>query len=269
MMSTLTKPTSGSIALDGHDTTTDIGAVRTRLGYVPQRGAVLPESRVIDELVFQGSLFGMSRATATSRAESLVASLELSGLEHRKAQQLSGGQRRRVDIALGLMHTPSTVLLDEPTVGLDPQSRANLWDHIRTLRDNFGTTVILATHYLDEAERLTDRVAVIDHGKVIADGAPAELISTLSKDEIVFSLADDVKVAAALAALGDELEPTVAHKRVSIRVVGAAAVAPLLLHRLTTSGVEVEGLEINRADLDDIFLRLTAAPSATDAERTP
>jgi ABC-2 type transport system ATP-binding protein len=258
MLSTLSRPTSGSITVNGHDTTQDASAVRSRLGYVPQRGAVLPESRVIDELVFQGALFGMTRTAATARAESLIGSLELTGLENRKAQQLSGGQRRRVDIALGLMHTPTTVLLDEPTVGLDPQSRANLWQHIRTLRDDFGTTVILATHYLDEAERLTDRVAVIDHGKVIADGPPAELISTLSKDEIVFSLTDDVKVAAALTELGPEFEPTVVDKRVSIRVKGAAAAAaPQLLRRLSTSGVEVESLEINRANLDDIFLSLT------------
>src|SRR5213076_1550524 len=137
----------------------------------------------------QGRLYRMSKADAIARGVELTEQLDLTGLGQRLTKTLSGGQRRRLDIALGLVHSPGLVFLDEPTTGLDPQSRSNLWDHIRRLRAELGTTVFLTTHYLDEADALCDRILVIDYGKIVAEGAPEELKRRIAGDVITLAVA--------------------------------------------------------------------------------
>ncbi|MGP3958115.1 ABC transporter ATP-binding protein [Nonomuraea sp. 3N208] len=175
MLTTLLKPTSGSATVAGHDLLDDQRQVRKRIGYVAQGSGILPMSPLKGELELQGMLYGLSREEATARTREVLARLELTGLESRAAATLSGGQRRRFDIAFALLHDPVLLFLDEPTTGLDPQSRANLWDHIRSLRAEHGMTVFLTTHYLDEADALCDRLLIIDHGRIVAEGTPAEL----------------------------------------------------------------------------------------------
>ncbi|MGH2859857.1 MAG: ABC transporter ATP-binding protein, partial [Solirubrobacteraceae bacterium] len=176
MLTTLLAPSAGHALVVGHDLAREPREVRRRIGYVAQVGAAPSAGTVVsEELITQARLQGMSKADAEARLGRLAPSLDLAGLEGRALVELSGGQRRRFDIALGLMHSPPLVFLDEPTTGLDPQSRANLWDHIRSLRDEHGVTILLTTHYLEEADALCDRVLIIDGGRIVATGTPDEL----------------------------------------------------------------------------------------------
>ncbi|MGW2019961.1 ABC transporter ATP-binding protein [Streptomyces sp. NPDC001927] len=175
MLTTLLPPTGGAATIAGHDLLTDPASVRSRIGYVAQSGGVDPQETVRSELVMQGRLYRLSKADAVARAAELAEELGLTEVLDRSPAALSGGQRRRLDIALGLAHRPDVLFLDEPTTGLDPGSRADLWALVRRLRDEHGTTVVLTTHYLDEADALSDRLVVVDKGVVIAEGTPAGL----------------------------------------------------------------------------------------------
>ncbi|MEU6216931.1 ATP-binding cassette domain-containing protein [Streptomyces sp. NPDC047022] len=175
MLTTLLKPTGGSATVAGCDLVTDPGGVRRACGYVAQSGGVDPQVPVREELVTQGRLYRLTRSQAVWRAEELAHELGLTEMLDRRAGALSGGQRRRLDIAMGLVHRPRVLFLDEPTTGLDPGSRAGLWDTVRRLRDDHGTTVFLTTHYLDEADALSDRLVIVDKGVVAAQGTPGTL----------------------------------------------------------------------------------------------
>ncbi|MFD5097616.1 ABC transporter ATP-binding protein [Streptomyces albidochromogenes] len=175
MLTTLLAPTGGAATVAGCDLLRDPAGVRRRIGYVAQSGGVDPQVSVREELVTQGRLYRLPRAEAAARAEALARDLSLTDLMDRRCAALSGGQRRRLDIAMGLTHRPEVLFLDEPTTGLDPGSRADLWDLVRRLRDTYGTTVFLTTHYLDEADALSDRLVVVDKGLVAAEGTPSAL----------------------------------------------------------------------------------------------
>src|SRR5215207_8278273 len=173
MLTTLLEPSAGTAIVAGHDLARQPRDVRRNIGYVAQVGATpAAGTRVGEELVTQARLQGLSKADAAGRLAEVAPRLDLGGLENRSLSELSGGQRRRFDIALGLMHSPRLVFLDEPTAGLDPQSRANLWDHIRALREDTGVTILLTTHYLEEADALADRILVMDGGRLVADDTP-------------------------------------------------------------------------------------------------
>ncbi|WP_326809334.1 ATP-binding cassette domain-containing protein [Streptomyces sp. NBC_01775] len=175
MLVTLLPPSGGEARVAGHDLRADPGAVRARIGYVAQAGGLDPACGVREELLTQARLHRMSKLQARRRAEELAGELGLATLMDRPTAALSGGQRRRLEIALGLVHRPEVLFLDEPTTGLDPASRAELWDLVRRIRRDHGTTVFLTTHYLDEADALCDRIVVIDEGRTIAEGTPEAL----------------------------------------------------------------------------------------------
>ncbi|MFJ4773384.1 ABC transporter ATP-binding protein [Streptomyces uncialis] len=175
MLTTLLRPTAGSATVAGHDLVTDPAGVRARCGYVAQSGGLDPALTGREELVTQGRLHRLGRAEAAGRAGELARLLGLDGLLDRPTAALSGGQRRRLDLAMGLTHRPEVLFLDEPTTGLDPAGRADLWELVRRVRDDHGTTVVLSTHHLDEADELADRLVVIDQGAVVADGTPGAL----------------------------------------------------------------------------------------------
>ncbi|MDG5808049.1 ATP-binding cassette domain-containing protein [Streptomyces ossamyceticus] len=175
MLTTLLPPTGGAATVAGHDLVEDPAGVRRACGYVAQSGGVDPQITVREELVTQGRLYRLTKEQAGRRAEELARDLDLTELLDRKCAALSGGQRRRLDIAMALTHRPRVLFLDEPTTGLDPGSRADLWDLVRGLRDEHGTTVFLTTHYLDEADALSDRLVVVDDGRIVADGTPSAL----------------------------------------------------------------------------------------------
>ncbi|GHF61924.1 ABC transporter ATP-binding protein [Streptomyces griseosporeus] len=175
MLTTLLKPTGGTATVAGHDLATDPVGVRRASGYVAQSGGVDPQISVREELVTQGRMYRLGKSEALARAGELARDLDLTDLLDRPCGALSGGQRRRLDIAMALTHRPRVLFLDEPTTGLDPGSRADLWDLVRRLRDEQGTTVFLTTHYLDEADALADRLVVVDQGTVAAEGTPGAL----------------------------------------------------------------------------------------------
>ncbi|MER7171785.1 ABC transporter ATP-binding protein [Streptomyces mesophilus] len=175
MLTTLLAPTGGAATVAGCDLVRDPAGVREKCGYVAQSGGVDPNIPVREELVTQGRLYRLTKPQAAARTEELADELGLGELLDRKCAALSGGQRRRLDIAMALTHRPAVLFLDEPTTGLDPAGRADLWDLVRGLRDRHGTTVFLTTHYLDEADALADRLVIVDHGTVVAEGTPAAL----------------------------------------------------------------------------------------------
>ncbi len=183
MLATLIEPDGGEATIAGADLRTDPGEVRRRIGYVAQGGSTWDESTAREELVLQARMYGISKAEAQRRADRALDAFQLTEYADRKCKTYSGGQRRRVDIALGIIHEPKVVFLDEPTTGLDPQSRAHMWDEIRRLRAE-GMTVFLTTHYLDEADALCDRIAIMDHGEIVAEGTPAELKREISGDVV-------------------------------------------------------------------------------------
>jgi ABC-2 type transport system ATP-binding protein len=260
MLCTLLEPTGGSARVAGSDLRTDSVGVRRKIGYVSQAGSTSPEAVVGEEIVSHAMFYGIDRTTSTNRGHELLAALDLNDVWKRTCGSLSGGQRRRLDIVMGLIHEPSLVFLDEPTTGLDPQSRANLWTHIRSLRDKLGTTVFLTTHYMDEADSLSDRILIIDAGTIVAEGTPAELKKRVSGDAITLTLRNegDAGRAAEIAGKldGADAPKTEAHV-VRLHVPDGGRALPVLLAELTRSGIDAIGVDVNRPTLDDVFLTLT------------
>jgi len=259
MLTTLLQPTSGSATVAGYDLATEPVKVRQNIGYVSQSGSTSSSALAGLEVVDHGMLYGISKAQATARAKELFGQLDLGGLWDRSAKTLSGGQRRRLDIAMGLVHDPKLVFLDEPTTGLDPQARANLWTHISDLREKLGSTVFLTTHYLDEADALCDRVMVIDHGSIVASDTPDALKRQVSGDLVALSVGSETDVSAAattLAAIATS-EVTTDGLLISARVLDGGKSMPDLLRALDAAKVDVTSIESRRPTLDDVFLTLT------------
>ncbi|GAA2809126.1 ATP-binding cassette domain-containing protein [Kitasatospora sp. CM 4170] len=270
MLTTLLRPTAGTATVAGADLLADPVGVRRRIGYVAQGGGANPAELVANELMLQARLYGMSKAEARSQIDSLAAQLGLAELTTRLVGSLSGGQRRRLDIALGLVHRPPLIFLDEPSTGLDPTSRSNLWEHIRRLRDDLGATVFLSTHYLDEADALCDRILIMDRGTILVEDRPEELKRRVAGDAVTIEVAPGgVREAAAvvegldgtygLATTGDILRFRTEHSsRTMID----------LLRALEARQVEPVSVQVDRPTLDDVFLTLTGRSEEPAAAAT-
>jgi len=257
MLSTLLPPTSGDAIVAGFDLRRDPAKVRYQIGYVSQEGSSAPEVPGRTELVIQGRLYGMSKARAVDRAAELIAALELADCADRATKTFSGGQKRRLDIGIGLMHLPQLLFLDEPTTGLDPQSRARMWDEVRKLRDT-GTTVFLTTHYLEEADALCDRIAIIDQGRIVALGTPDELKRQVAGDVVVVGTDDEAGRALELLRSQPFVrEATLADGIVRLYVDRGETAMPQILRTLDSAGIALASLSLNRPSLDDVFLRQT------------
>jgi ABC-2 type transport system ATP-binding protein len=261
MLTTLLPPTSGSASVAGRSIVTDPAGVRSRIGYVGQGSSAGHQFRVHDEMMAQGRYYGMSSAAAATRMKELVTTLDLGGLELRRVSTLSGGQRRRLDVAMGLMHSPELLFLDEPSTGMDPQNRANLWEHIARLRSKHNTTIVLTTHYLEEADAQAERVLVIDHGEIIADDTAPALKARRAGDLISVAVAPGAVDSAVrlMADTGDEIatRPAGPEVVVSGRFDGGTRALPPLLRRLDQEGIEVLEADVRVPTLDDVFLSLT------------
>ena len=259
MLTTLLRPTAGSATVAGIDLLAEPREVRRRIGYVAQIGATPAPGTILgEELVAQARLQGMSKADALSRLVELLPRLDLAGFERRALSEMSGGQRRRFDVALGLMHSPTLLFLDEPTTGLDPQSRANLWDHIRSLRDDQGVTIVLSTHYLDEADLLADRLLVMDGGRIVADDTPDALKARVAGDVVSVSVEGDLAAAERVAA--DALHPrtsVIEGDQLVLTVDRGDVAVPPLLRALDLAGIPLVSVQVHRPTLDDVFLTMT------------
>ena len=261
ILTTLLKPTAGTATVAGYDVATQAEDVRRSIGYVSQSGSTGSVTRAGEEVVDHGMLYGMSAADARARGQHLFEQLDLEGLWTRQPRAMSGGQRRRLDIVMGLIHEPTLVFLDEPTTGLDPQARANLWQHIADLRARRGATVFLTTHYLDEADALSDRIVIIDHGRIVASDTADNLKAAVAGDLVELEIATLEQVSTAaeklavLVGTSDGVE--VDGRQVSGRVPQAGRAVPGLLRDLDRTGVELTSIEVRRPTLDDVFLDLT------------
>jgi ABC-2 type transport system ATP-binding protein len=269
MLTTLLKPTAGTATVAGYDVVKESVQVRRSIGYVSQVGATFSGAFAGDEVVDHGMLYGMSRADAVRRGQELFEQLQLDGLWRRMPKNMSGGQKRRLDVVMGLIHDPTLVFLDEPTTGLDPQARANLWDHIEGLRSRLGATVFLTTHYLDEADALADRILIIDQGRIVASDTADNLKAQVSGDLVDLEVATDDQVTLAAERLGSLMEGAdgveIDGRHVRGRVQRAGRVVPALLRDLDSAGVSLDSIEVLRPTLDDVFLTLTGR-SLRDAE---
>jgi ABC-2 type transport system ATP-binding protein len=257
MLTTLLPPSGGTARVSGFDLLRQQAQVRGRIGYVGQAGGADREIIGRTELIFQGRLYGMSLTAARKRAGELIEMLELETCADRKVGTYSGGQKRRLDIGLGLVHDPQLLFLDEPTTGLDPQSRARVWDEVRRMHDR-GTTVFLTTHYLDEADALCDRVAIIDYGKIVAEGTPDELKREVAGDVVTLTVAGDQQ--RALDALKDQAfvrEARLDEGSVLLYVDRGEVAMPSVLRLLDGAGLQLQTIGLHRPSLDDVFLRQT------------
>ena len=267
MLTTLLKPTEGTARVAGYDVATQSADVRRSIGYVSQAGGVSSYARAGEEVMDHGRLYGRSQAEVEKRGKELFEQLQLDGLWERTARTMSGGQKRRLDIAMGLIHDPSLIFLDEPTTGLDPQARANLWEHIADLRRRHGATICLTTHYLDEADALSDRIVIIDRGRIVASDTPDNLKAAVAGDLVDLEVADPERVAEAARQLDSltEADVTVNDRRVTGRIPRAGRAVPGLLRDLDHAGIVLDAIEVHRPTLDDVFLELTGR-SLRDAE---
>jgi len=252
MLCTLALPTAGRIEIAGHDTRTAPGRVRRDLGLVFQETTLDGDLTAEENLRFHADLYSLPRAPLSARIDAMLDLVGLTARHDALVRTFSGGMRRRLEIARGLLHRPRVLFLDEPTIGLDPQARAQLWTHLDEVREREATTLFLTTHYLDEAERC-DRIAIIDDGRIVAQGTPAVLKSVLGADRVELRTGDDAAAAATLrAAFG--IEATVGPHGLNIQTEDGARLVPRLCAGLDVPVYEVT---VTRPSLDDVFLHHT------------
>jgi ABC-2 type transport system ATP-binding protein len=270
VLTTLLQPDSGRALVDGRDVVAEAEAVRRSIGLAGQSAAVVEELSGRENLEFVGRLFHLSTSDSKARATELLENFGLTDAADRRAKTYSGGMARRLDLALSLVAHPRILFLDEPTTGLDPRARADMWDVIRDLVAA-GTTLLLTTQYLEEADELADDIVVFDHGKVIAHGTADDLKDTIGGDVVEFTVEDQGKVQTALTAVtgcGDG-DPTVAEDGTITVRAGRNGSAVLLevVRQLDAKQLEVFGLGVRRPSLDDVFLALTGHKA--EDEQTP
>ncbi len=260
MLSTLLVPTSGEAKVVGHDLRREAGNIRQTIGYVSQAGGTDQHSSARENLLLQAQLYGFNRQAAEKRANELIQALQLDGFADRPAKTYSGGQRRRLDLALGMVHQPQLLFLDEPTTGLDPQSRAHLWEEVRKLREN-GTTVFLTTHYLDEADALADRLAIMDGGKIVAEGTPNSLKQQIAGDVVTLGVvAQNGEKKRAFSLLKNQSYVREIHdgeEAFQLYVERGEETLPAILRLMDNAGLQVSKVSLARPTLDDVFLRQT------------
>lgn len=257
MLTTLLPIDSGLAAVAGCDVKKEANKVRKHIGYVGQLGGADMPATGYENLMLTGRLYGLRKEKVKGKIDELADLLDFRELLNRTVRTYSGGQKRRLEIALGILHEPDILFLDEPTTALDPQNRANLWSHIRKLKEN-GMTVFLTTHYLEEADALADHLVIIDHGKVVADGTPSELKRHISGDVIQIKLKTDV---APMRNLFEELnfvnEARVDGQQISLYVRDGTKAMPLLFDWLKEQRIELDTVSLSEPSLDDVFLKQT------------
>jgi ABC-2 type transport system ATP-binding protein len=260
ILTSLARPDSGEARVEGVDVLARPGQVRHMIGVVAQRSGADPTATGRENLILQGRLYGLRGAAARSRADELLNHFGLTEAAGRLVRTYSGGMQRRLDVALGLMHRPAVLFLDEPTTGLDPESRAAMWQEIARLAGGDGMTVLLTTHYLEEADRLAGRLAIVDRGRVVATGTPDELKGQLRGDAVQVELpadADPARVREVLEALPAVRDVVIAGRDVSARSDDGAAAVPVVLAELQRAGVNAASVAVARPSLDDVYLRHT------------
>jgi ABC-2 type transport system ATP-binding protein len=260
VLTSLARPDSGTARVNGIDVLARPGQVRQVIGVVAQRSGADPTATGRENLMLQGRLYGLRGGAVGGRADELLGHFGLTEAGGRLVRTYSGGMQRRLDVALGLMHRPEVLFLDEPTTGLDPESRAAMWQEITRLAGSEGLTVLLTTHYLEEADRLASQLAIVDRGRVVASGTPDELKGELRGDVVQVALPADTDaslVKSVLAGLPEVRDVVIAGRDVSARSDDGAAAVPVVLALLQRAGINAASVAVARPSLDDVYLRNT------------
>ena len=260
MVTTLLPIDAGTAVVAGFDVARDPDEVRARIGYVSQLGGADDLATGRENLILQGRLYGGDLASVSRRTEVVMDVLDLAEFADRRVKTYSGGQRRRLDIALGIVHEPDVLFLDEPSTGLDPQNRAYLWDHVRSLRDQ-GATIFLTTHYLEEADALCDRLVIMDHGEIVVEGTPRDLKRQVAGESVVLSIRqEDGAVRRVSSLLGVQTfvrEISTDGDQVRLYVEDSSAALPQILRLLDAERIGIKSMSVSEPTLDDVFLRQT------------
>ena len=262
MLLGLSKPTGGRALVFGHPLPAEVQAVRQLVGYITQEAALDRVLSARENLLLMAALCHVPDREARPRIQELLEFAELADRADTVVRTFSGGMKKRLDLIMGLVHRPKLLVLDEPTLGLDIQTRRHLWEYIRRLREEQSITILLTTHYLEEADQLCDRVAIIDHGKVVALGVPSELKASLGGDVVTIELVEDAEtdstqVAELLRPIHSVREVSASDGQIRATVTGAEQALPTLLDTLRSKGIAVAGISYARPTLDDVFLHHT------------
>jgi ABC-2 type transport system ATP-binding protein len=268
VLATLTRPDAGRATVAGHDVVREATAVRRSIGYVPQNSGVDREATGRENLLLQGRVQGMRGDDLRRRVDDLLAALGLADAAHRVVKTYSGGMKRRLDIGLGLVHRPSVLFLDEPTTGLDPEARASMWRELAKLAADESLTILLTTHYLEEADELADRLVIVSRGQVVVEGTPEALKRELRGDAVTLELEDgqveDARVA--VAALTEVHDVVADGQLVRARVASGARAVPVILSTLEGNGIPIASVTIARPSLDDVYLHYTGRDFRSEDE---
>jgi ABC-2 type transport system ATP-binding protein len=277
VLTTLARADGGEARVAGHDVTRDAARVRRSIGVVAQRSGVDVELTGRENVMLQGRLQGLRGRELAQRADTLLEEFGLADAARRIAKGYSGGMQRRLDIAIGLVHRPKVLFLDEPTTGLDPEVRAAMWTEISRLQRDEGLTILLTTHYLEEADRLASALAIVDRGRVVAHGTPDELKANLEGDALHVELGDvsvNGNVSSAIQDIAGLREVQVDGRTLHARAADGARAVPALLAALDSHAIGVASVTVSRPSLDDVYLRFTgrsfaAAEAETHATKEP
>jgi ABC-2 type transport system ATP-binding protein len=266
ILATLTRPDEGRAEVAGHDVRKDAGAVRRLIGYVPQDSGIDQYGTGRENLTLQGHVQGMGGKVLRDRVEHLLDFVGIADAADRIVKTYSGGMRRRLDIALGLVHHPKVLFLDEPTTGLDPEARVEMWDEVGRLAKEESLTILLTTHYLEEADQLADRLAIVSRGQIVVGGTPASLKAELSGDAVHLELTngrmDDAR--RILERLGATPEAVTEGRTLVSRVENGNRALPGILSALEQEGIGVESVSVSRPSLDDVYLHYTGREFAAE-----
>ena len=265
ILTTLALPSTGKATVGGYDIVSQADEVRTISGVALQEIGLDPMMKSLELLTIQAQMFGMTRKQARERGEELLRLVKLSEFTDRLVGKYSGGMRRRLDLALALVHEPEILFLDEPTTGLDPASRRDIWAEVYRLNRELGITIFLTTQYLEEADELADRIAIIDGGKIVAEGTPDSLKASLGGESINVTLKDDAAVQQAKAQMGDMVEKMqVDRNTLRLYLPNAANAVPAVVTRLQAAHLELVSLTLTQPTLDDVFLQVTGQRYSAD-----
>jgi len=258
ILTTLSRPDAGEARVAGFDVVRQPAKVRLAIGCVAQKSGLDPAATGRENLLLQGRVYGMRGRELKSRGQELLERFGLAAAADRTVRTYSGGMQRKLDVAVGIMHRPQVLFLDEPTTGLDPEARVDMWSEIARLAGDEGLTILMTTHYLEEADRLARRLAIVDQGRVVAEGRPDDLKGELRGDTIVVELEQppqNGEVLAALARVPDLRDLAVEARTLRARAESGARSVPAVLAALETAGVAVAAVTVARPSLDDVYLR--------------
>lgn len=267
MLITVLKPTEGRASVLGYDIVKQANDVRKAIGVVPQEYTADEDLTGYENIMLCADLYGIPREIAKKRALELLELVELTQFKDKRVETYSGGMRRRLELACGLINRPKVLFLDEPTLGLDVQTRAATWSYIRKLKEEYGMTLFMTTHYLEEADALCDRIAIIDHGKIIAIGTPSELKDSLGGDIITISIKENVDVSELIRSVEHVKEVRKENDSYRIKAESGEVTAPLIIEALRKKGYTVTRLSLTEPTLNEVYLEYTGR-AIRDAEES-